>query len=53
LDFAGIWFVVCKWPGVSLVFQKDILLHFDQFEGLMGGGRKVLKRASVVWLASI
>jgi len=39
--FAGIWYVVCKWLGVSSVFQKDNLLHLDQFEGLAGGGRTV------------
>jgi len=51
--FAGIWYALCKWLGISSVFQKVSLLHLDQFEGLVGGGSTVSKIDSVVWFACI
>jgi hypothetical protein len=47
--FAGLWYDVCKWLGISSAFQHDVLHHFYQFEGLIGGGRVHSMRVIVIW----
>ncbi|GAU44678.1 hypothetical protein TSUD_243750 [Trifolium subterraneum] len=51
--FAGVWYRICKWLGVSTVFHNEGLSHLEQFEGLTGIGRVFVDRVSVIWFASI
>jgi len=51
--FAGLWFEIWRWFGVSTAFQKEGLLHLEQFEGLKGSGRAFSKRVRVVWFACV
>ncbi|CAJ2629018.1 unnamed protein product [Trifolium pratense] len=51
--FAGIWYDVSKWMGISTALHKEGMNHLEQFEGLIGSGRAFTERVRVIWFACI
>jgi len=53
LNFAGLWYHVCNWLGIVTTLRNEAMAHLDQFEGLIGSGRALHLRVSVIWFAGI
>lgn len=51
--FAGIWYHISSWMGISTALHKDGMDHLEQFEGLIGSGRAFTERVKVIWFACI
>jgi hypothetical protein len=51
--FAGTWYAISKWLGISTTFQNEGLSHLNQFEGLFDKGRVIAGRLCVIWFAGI
>jgi hypothetical protein len=52
-NFAGLWYHVCNWLGTVTTLRNEAMAHLDQFEGLIGSGRALRLRVSVIWFAGI
>jgi hypothetical protein len=49
--FASIWYAISIWLGIRSVFYRDsLVLHLNQFDGLVGSGRAFSNRLSVFLL---
>jgi hypothetical protein len=51
--FAGIWYHISSWMGISTALHKDGMDRLEQFEGLIGSGRAFTERVKVIWFACI
>jgi len=51
--FGTIWYLVCHWLDISVVFPGSITDHFFQFIHMVGMSRASHLRLKVIWLACV